>query len=257
MIKTVVVGECCIDEYIYGKCERVCPEAAALCFKRSGDKPIKTNLGMAGNVLNNIISICSDMQCDLLCNPQQHNPITKRRFVDEKYNTIVFREDINDRCKPWDEDISRLRAADYIVISDYNKGFLTHDHYRIIRNASPDAIIFADTKKRIDVSIAEYVNFIKINTDEYNNNVTMIDQILKYCEMIVTGGSSGCKLLNKTGMKQFCTESIEIRDVCGAGDTFLAALLVKYIATKDIIKSIPYANQMAGRVVRKFGVVTP
>ena len=53
------------------------------------------------------------------------------------------------------------------------------------------------------------------------------------------------------------TDKIDIRDVCGAGDTFLAALVVKYLETKNIPQSINYANRLAGKVVSKFGVCTP
>ena len=41
-----------------------------------------------------------------------------------------------------------------------------------------------------------------------------------------------------------------------AGDTFLAGLVVKYVLTKDIDKSIEFANKCATQVVQKKGVVT-
>ena len=257
MTKVVVIGEVCIDEYVYGKCERVCPEASALCFNRSINKETSSNLGMAGNVVNNIKSISSNIQCDLISNDYVINPIIKRRFIDEKYNTIVFREDINDICETCNEDLSILKNADYIVISDYNKGFLTHDHYKTIRNIANKATIFADTKKRIDEDLAKCVNFFKINTDEYNKNVAKTNALLKSCQMIVTGGASGCKLMSEKFIKNFDTNQIEVRDVCGAGDTFMAALVVKYIEHKEIQESIKYANKMAGLVVQKLGVSIP
>lgn len=47
-----------------------------------------------------------------------------------------------------------------------------------------------------------------------------------------------------------------LRDVCGAGDTFLAALTINYLATKNIDLAIQFANSCACKVVSKFGVVT-
>ena len=42
MIKNIaVIGESCVDEYVYGTCDRVCPEAAALCFKHDSIKTIR------------------------------------------------------------------------------------------------------------------------------------------------------------------------------------------------------------------------
>jgi bifunctional ADP-heptose synthase (sugar kinase/adenylyltransferase) len=49
---------------------------------------------------------------------------------------------------------------------------------------------------------------------------------------------------------------IEVRDLSGAGDTFMASLVVKYIETKNIEESIIYANHNATIVVQKKGVVT-
>ena len=36
--KVVIIGESCTDEYIFGTCNRVCPEAAALCFTHKNKK---------------------------------------------------------------------------------------------------------------------------------------------------------------------------------------------------------------------------
>ena len=40
----------------------------------------------------------------------------------------------------------------------------------------------------------------------------------------------------------------------GAGDTFLAGLVVRYWETRDIDLAIPYANERATIVVQKRGV---
>ena len=42
----------------------------------------------------------------------------------------------------------------------------------------------------------------------------------------------------------------------GAGDSFLAGLVVKYLTTKNIEKSIKFANECATQVVQRKGVVT-
>jgi sugar/nucleoside kinase (ribokinase family) len=49
---------------------------------------------------------------------------------------------------------------------------------------------------------------------------------------------------------------IEVRDLSGAGDTFMASLVVSYLKTLDIEQSIIYANETASLVVQKKGVVT-
>ena len=49
---------------------------------------------------------------------------------------------------------------------------------------------------------------------------------------------------------------VEVKDVSGAGDTFISALCCEYVRTKDIEKSIQFANDCATEVVQKKGVST-
>ena len=47
---------------------------------------------------------------------------------------------------------------------------------------------------------------------------------------------------------------MEVTDVCGAGDTFLAALTWAYLRTKDIPTAINFANKCASITVQHIGV---
>lgn len=255
MPRILVIGETCVDEYIPGHCDRVCPEAAALCFKRSNEE-IKTNLGMAGNVMNNIRSILPDAKIDIITNNQERT-IIKRRFVDTRYNTIVFREDLNDRSEPIQINQHDYSNYDAIVFSDYNKGFLCENDYSIIsKQASPNCTIFADTKKKVTKKIVENIDFLKINKSE-SQNISDIDSLSYCCSIIITSGADGATLVSSGNKINFPTQAVEVRDVCGAGDTFLAALVSEYVKRKDIEFCIRYANYCARLVVSKFGVCTP
>ena len=50
---------------------------------------------------------------------------------------------------------------------------------------------------------------------------------------------------------------LETIDVSGAGDTFTASFIVKFFETRNVDKSIEFANEMSSIVVSKKGVVTP
>ena len=50
-------------------------------------------------------------------------------------------------------------------------------------------------------------------------------------------------------------DQVEVFDLCGAGDSFLAALVYQYLKTDCIMESIFFANDMANQVVQKRGVV--
>ena len=69
----------------------------------------------------------------------------------------------------------------------------------------------------------------------------------------MTLGPRGCKYKDKI----YPAEKIEVIDQVGAGDTFVAALAVKFLEKFNINDSINFANSCATQVVRRKGVVTP
>ena len=71
-----------------------------------------------------------------------------------------------------------------------------------------------------------------------------------YDNLIITMGADGAKHKNII----YPVEEVEIKDVSGAGDTFLAGLVSQYIKTKCIETSIKFANDCATKVVQKKGV---
>ena len=49
---------------------------------------------------------------------------------------------------------------------------------------------------------------------------------------------------------------MEVKDISGAGDTFLAGLVVEYLKSNDIVASIAFAQECTKIVVQKHGVST-
>ena len=62
-------------------------------------------------------------------------------------------------------------------------------------------------------------------------------------------GGDGCEYKGK----RYPVNKVEVKDVSGAGDTFMAALAVHYTDTEEIESSIKFANECASTVVRKKG----
>ena len=242
MRKILLIGETCEDVFIYGTCDRINPEAPTLIFKPT---TYKVNPGMAANVKLNIESL--GFECDFITNDKL---IKKTRYVDEKSNYILLRTDENDECDPL-TTIHSLYPSEYdiTIISDYNKGFLTES--LISHIAQQSRITFIDTKKQLGGWVKN-CDFIKINEKEYNENKEFIDNNL-YDKTIVTLGDEGCRFkgVNYPAFK------IEVRDVVGAGDTFLAALALKYGTTSDMNLAINFANKCSASVVKKRGVSVP
>ena len=59
-------------------------------------------------------------------------------------------------------------------------------------------------------------------------------------------GSKGSKYKNKI----YPVEKVEIKDMVGAGDTFITVFTYKFILTNNIIESIRFANECANIIVQ-------
>lgn len=83
MFKILVIGEKCIDRFMYCDVSRFSPEAPVPVLN-----PIEIveNDGMAGNVVRNILAMKSDSLVSHWC---QDEIITKTRFVEKKSNHML------------------------------------------------------------------------------------------------------------------------------------------------------------------------
>jgi D-beta-D-heptose 7-phosphate kinase/D-beta-D-heptose 1-phosphate adenosyltransferase len=70
--------------------------------------------------------------------------------------------------------------------------------------------------------------------------------------MIITKSDEGCEFKGIT----YPVEKVNIKDVSGAGDTFISGLVCEYVRSKDIFKAILFAQECATKVVQKKGVCT-
>ena len=246
-MNVLVIGESCRDIYRYGECSRLCPEAPVPVIKLSNEE-YSINPGMAMNVYRNIASLSDGTIETAISTNANWESVNKVRYVDQRTNYIILRADENDdqinRCSNLDEiDFSEFEV---VVISDYNKGFITEEDIQYISRKHKNTLL--DTKKILGDWCSD-IKYIKINEFEYNRTKHMLDENMN-SKMIITLGPNGAKHLDKT----YSVPKVEIKDTSGAGDTFIAALALKYAQTKDIEESIEFANRNATLVVQKKGV---
>ena len=247
--KVLVVGESCDDIFIYGSAKRLCPDVPAPVFKSRRRNVTK---GMAGNTVRNLESL--GIKTDLI---KQRSEITKTRYVDEKLNYTFIRVDEGEsnidrfsNSEITNEEISEYKA---VVISDYGKGFLSEsDIERFCKN---NANTFLDTKKLLGDYCKE-VKIIKINEPEFDiiKNYTQLDNWRN--KLIVTLGDRGCMFNKEKGFSYYPADKVDIFDLSGAGDTFLAAVSYAFTTTKNIEDSILFAQDCCQQVISKKGIVT-
>lgn len=239
-LKILLVGDSCYDEYHYGTVTRISPEAPIPIFDKTRSY---TKNGMASNVYENFINLNTNVHIITQFMEKKH------RYIDVRSGQQVLR--VDEPCKKevsFDsaDDIFDLdlNAYDAVVISDYNKGFVSYETIeQIIHEYSGP--IFIDTKKR---DLARFQGcIVKINEQEYSKITSTCDNI------VVTYGSEKVTWNNR----QYYPPKVEAHDVCGAGDTFLAALAYKYVETNDMEQAIMFAMKAAAITVKHTGVYAP
>jgi len=234
--KILLVGDNCIDVYQYGTVDRISPEAPVPIFKYSHKEQ---RPGMAGNVNNNLKAL--GCRVDYL-----HSETSmKTRLIDSRSKQQMIRIDDDVEATPITFDTAIPDIYDAVVVSDYNKGTVS---YELIEELIALSIpIFIDTKKT-DLERFQG-SWVKINELEYS-------KIKSECTgLIVTRSSKGASAVHHDITVP--SPVVEVVDVTGAGDTFLAALAYQFLITKDIKSAMEFATKAASITVQHQGCYAP
>jgi D-beta-D-heptose 7-phosphate kinase/D-beta-D-heptose 1-phosphate adenosyltransferase len=202
---------------------------------------------MSGNLKANLLSL--GVASQNIEHVHQTAEIVKQRFIDERHETQIMRLDTEDEIFELIADkelFDKIKNVDAVIISDYDKGFLSYVAAAQICSCAleNDVKIFVDTKKK-DVSCYRDATFVKVNESEFSS----IDLKSVTDNLVVTLGGRGAKYHGVV----YDAEKRSVRDITGAGDVFLAALSINYMLTFDVAESIQFANTAAGLSVEKHG----
>ena len=249
--KVLIIGDSCIDRYISCRVDRICPEGPVPVAV-----PIEVNetSGMAGNVYENALRYN-----ELVLNDRydihfvtNEETVIKTRYVDSKTQQLILRVDEGDSDVldiPFDV-LNKIMQDDWdgVLVSDYDKGFLDGETLHTL-GMLPNSII--DTKKIFedyDKDWVEYYSRIKINFKEALNNGFNTNSTDP--SLIITDGENGTWHKGE----RYPVEKIEVKDLTGAGDTFMATFGLAYINEPfNVEKAIREGNKMATKVVQKYG----
>jgi len=281
----LVIGDIMLDKYIFGSTSRINPEAPVPIVNV---EKIEHRLGGAANVANNITSLggkCTligqagnDETKDLLEKElikkninyffiKTNKTIKKTRIISQ--NQHLIRIDHENNKKISDEDSNNIinfiknKSFDLIVISDYNKGFITP--YLMEQLKSLNKKIIADFKpQNIDLFKNIFVISPNLKEAETITNEIKIEKILQKLSkktnsnIILTCGEKGAYLFEKEKKQQYYlpSKAKEVYDVSGAGDTFIATVALSIATNTNLYESVILGNEAAGIVVGKLGTAT-
>lgn len=238
-MRVLLIGDSCYDYYHYGYVNRVSPEAPIPIF--DFDHVIKKH-GMASNVYDNLKALGADVH---IVTTFSEN---KRRYIDLKSGQQVLRVDEKINTETYKEVMIPLYTEyDTLVISDYDKGFLSYETIEELINTFQHGPVFIDTKKK---DLKRFAGaYLKINEVEYNR---AISHSPSYSTIVTRGGKD---VLWKN--KSYFPPKVDAHDVCGAGDTFLAALAFEFLRKNDMEQAILFAMKASALTVQKVGVYAP
>jgi bifunctional ADP-heptose synthase (sugar kinase/adenylyltransferase) len=234
-VKVLVIGDACRDVYIYGSTDRKNPEAAAPLLNNTMSK---VQDGMAANVANNLIALGAEVHTILPPEPWSE----KERYMDARHGTQLLRVDYDRPCDPLG-DLPSLAGYDAVVVSDYDKGFVSHD---ILQKLDGKLPVFIDTKKT-DLDYL-FEAWVKINQAEH--------ELLKAPpeNLVVTLGNRG----SMHNGQHAPAVSIEVVDPCGAGDTYLAAFAWHMVREpNNVMGAMGFANRAAAVTCQHRGTYAP
>jgi len=289
-MKLLVVGDLMLDCYLWGKCERISPEAPVQVVDISQEDK---RLGGAGNVIDNllafgakvgVLSVVGDDNTateiqKLLEGVEQYLVTQKGRQTSQKSRIIASHQQVVRYDKESKEDISAssqeqiltrfkeiIPHFDSLILSDYGKGVLTQSlTQELIAIANRYAIKVLVDPKGSDYSKYKGAYLLTPNKKEAQEatHIAIKDsrgllQALQALQDIatvplITLSEEGIALLHNGNLIQKPTVAREVYDVTGAGDTVIASLAFSLAQGKDILSCVEFANAAAGVVVGKLG----
>jgi D-beta-D-heptose 7-phosphate kinase/D-beta-D-heptose 1-phosphate adenosyltransferase len=237
LFNILLIGDNCKDIYQYGTIDRLSPEAPVPVFVPTYTEERD---GMAGNVFNNLEAL----GCHV--NYLHGETSTKTRIIDARSKQQIVRIDNDIKSTPMTFETAIPNVYDAIVISDYNKGTVSYELMEEII-ATVKCPVFIDTKKT-DLERLQGA-WVKINELEYS-------KLKSECTgLIVTRGDKGATVVHHD--VECSAPKVEVADVTGAGDTFLAAFAFQYINTTNLLQSIRFAIAASAVTVQHIGVYAP
>jgi len=285
--RVIVFGDIMLDVQIHGSIEKIANEAPIPVLH---SQKIKRELGGCGNVLMNLESIgCEELFLFSMIGADEHGEsikevlqgyadITAELYSDESYTTtvktrgfsnkkIIFRYDIEKKTELSEphknsieiklESILKANVIHSIVLSDYNKGFMTKSlSQMIIKKANEYGIpTFVDPK--VDYNKFIGCTVFKPNIKEIKDifNITYsfeklsdihleIQRQVQCKETLLTLSEQGITYLTAEEFIHQSTVATEVNDVTGAGDVVLAVMAYFYgtITNIELIRLATWAG---------------
>ncbi len=288
--RILVVGDVMLDRYWFGDVDRISPEAPVPVLKvdRVEERP-----GGAANVARNIVSLGAQATLlSVVGNDEagaclarllkEHHNLDALLHSDDSFSTIIKLRAIarhqqllrlDFETSPSHEVLQaaledfrlQLPKTDIVILSDYGKGGLTHiaEMIRLAKAAGKAVLI---DPKGDDYARYRGATMLTPNRSEFREvagkwkteedlaaKAERLRADLKLDALLVTRSEEGMSLYRHSGVVHEPTQTREVFDVSGAGDTVIATMAVMMASGAELSDAMRIANRAAGIVVGKLG----
>ena len=241
-MKVLVIGDIIIDKYIYGSSTRLSPEAPVPIVTQ---ERIVETIGGAGLVYENLKSLGVDVD---LYDHGEAKSIKTRVICDGHYVTRIDNDYIADGKTVLDRICQTdFGIYDYVILSDYNKGTLD-ESLRIIEHINKfNCRIVVDPKAHANQYKGAWL--AKPNYKEFNN----FEFANWQSNIITTNASESVIARIDDEVFEVDVDTVEVADVTGAGDCFLASFVYGLSKDYDYKKCLELAVKGSRESVKHSG----
>lgn len=151
---------------------------------------------------------------------------------------------------------------DAVIISDYNKGVINEESWKLIKDFLTfyeyNGPIFIDTKKK-DIEMFKGCIITPNSKELYEildyYNFTHPSELAEFLDsyFIETRSENGACIHGKNFRSYSPAYTQNVVDVCGAGDTFMAAYVLYISKHNNLDAALGFANYCCSKVVQKKG----
>ncbi len=283
--KILVVGDLILDRYLFGKVDRISPEAPVPIVEVEKEEH---RLGGACNVANNLRALGAEVYLCGIVGKDTGGEILKKLLKDKGIKDLTVEDagrktTVKTRIISMSQQLIRIDEEDKrpasgkvlsnllemldvececIIVSDYAKGCIVPDLMRKIRNKK---VVWSVDPKPKNVALYSGATLMTPNEKEVRE-ITRSEDIIKGAITIreelgidtiaITRGPKGITLVRDSMIKSFPALAKQVYDVTGAGDTVIAVMSALMLSSASWEEICIIANISAGISVGKIGTST-
>jgi D-beta-D-heptose 7-phosphate kinase / D-beta-D-heptose 1-phosphate adenosyltransferase len=244
--KVLVVGDAILDQYIFGRSERLCPEAPVPVFI---EETRDVRAGGAANVHAQIEAL--NVATALHAIPLSARTLKARYMIGQH---MLLRVDVDargfgscpDRGEYEELALMLQQEPDVVVISDYNKGWVTAQTIQMC--LANGARVLVDPKGSWGKYKGAYL--LTPNRDEASRNFANENG---FDNVLYKMGADGMTLVERNRATGIPASAHHVYDVTGAGDTVIATVAAALAVGADLVGACQLAALAAGYVVGEVG----